>query len=451
VGIPLKDQRRRIRRRSYANYKPPSPNRGPRNDPFRIVVYIVLIAAGVWAYRNQETVSGWLFEGESLSERRQAATVADSVERPDAQTAEDDAPASNLEAQAEEAYQDGNLPQAIDLYRQAAEANPNNVNNHVQVARLLIYEAGLMTSDNSAAALDEALEAANDAVLVDPYDPAGYAIMGKVYDWQGRPDQASSTILQALDIDEDYALAHSYLAEAFVDLDRWDQAQESIEKALALQPDNVDIRRDYGYVLENLGDYAAAATQYEAALRIHPRLPYLRVALARVYRELGDYDTALNHLFEAQSAAPSNPMVAFEIGRTYETYIGDTNEALSYYERVVDLDESFGGAWQRMGSLRYFNGHYGDAIIAFEQAIALDSMPDDLLYQVGLAYAQEGRCETAQTYLDEAQAAAGENELIAEAIQSGYDICSAPTPLPSDLTGTPGLTGTPEAEATAEP
>jgi tetratricopeptide (TPR) repeat protein len=446
VGIPLKEQRRRIRRRSYANYKPPSPNRGPRNDLFRIVVYLVLIAAGVWAYRNQETVRTWLFEGTSPAEGRPAVSaVADSTERTAAQVADGDTPPSILEEQAEAAYQEGNLPEAVDLYRQAAEADPNNVNNHVQVARLLIYEAGLMTSDDSTAALDEALEAANDAVLVDPYDPAGYAIMGKVYDWQGRPDQASSTILQALDIDEDYALAHSYLAEAFVDLDRWEQAQQSIEQALSLEPNNVDIRRDYGYVLENLGDYAAAATQYEAALSLHPRLPYLHVALARVYRELDDYESALDHLFEAQAAAPSNAVIAFEIGRTYETYIGDTDEALSYYERVVDLDDSFGNAWQRMGSLRYFAGHYADAIVAFEQALALDSLPDELLYQVGLAYAQEGRCDTAQTYLDEAQAAAGENELILEAIQSGYDICSAPTPLPFDLTGTP------EVEPTATP
>lgn len=450
MGIPLKDRRRRIRRRSYANYKPPSPNRGPRNDPFRIVVYLVLIAAGVWAYLNQDTVSAWLYEGAPVTEGRPAASAADSAARTAARE-EGDTTASDFEVQAEAAYLEGNLPEAIDLYRQAAEADPNNVNNHVQVARLLIYEAGLMTGEESAATLEEALEAANEAVLVDPYDPAGYAIMGKVYDWQGRPDQASSTILQALDIDENYALAHSYLAEAFVDLDRWEQAQVSIEQALSLQPDHVDIRRDYGYVLENLGDYAAAATQYEAALRLHPRLPYLHVALARVHRELDNYETALDELFEAQAVSPSNPMIALEIGRTYETYIGDTTEALSYYERVVDLDESYGSAWQRMGSLRYFNGHYGDAIVAFEQAIALDALPDDLLYQVGLSYAQEGRCETAQTYLDRAQAVAGENEIVLEAIQSGYEICSAPTPSPGDLTGTPGLTGTPEVEATAEP
>lgn len=450
MGIPLKDRRRRIRRRSYANYKPPSPNRGPRNDPFRIVVYLVLIAAGVWAYLNQDTVSAWLYEGAPVTEGRPAASAADSAARTAARE-EGDTTASDFEVQAEAAYLEGNLPESIDLYRQAAEADPNNVNNHVQVARLLIYEAGLMTGEESAATLEEALEAANEAVLVDPYDPAGYAIMGKVYDWQGRPDQASSTILQALDIDENYALAHSYLAEAFVDLDRWEQAQVSIEQALSLQPDHVDIRRDYGYVLENLGDYAAAATQYEAALRLHPRLPYLHVALARVHRELDNYETALDELFEAQAVSPSNPMIALEIGRTYETYIGDTTEALSYYERVVDLDESYGSAWQRMGSLRYFNGHYGDAIVAFEQAIALDALPDDLLYQVGLSYAQEGRCETAQTYLDRAQAAAGENEIVLEAIQSGYEICSAPTPSPGDLTGTPGLTGTPEVEATAEP
>ncbi len=449
MGISLKNQRRRSRRRSYASYQPPSRPRGARNDPFRIVFYLVAIGVGIWVYLNQDTVREELF-GDGEGGQPRAASVNGPAEdgRPGD---EGSVEAADIAAQAEEAYLAGEMTRAIDLYRQAAEASPDRADYYVQVARLLVYESAMQVGEQREQRLQEALEAANNAVLIDPFDPAGYAIMGKVYDWQGRADQASSTILQALDIDKDYALAHSYLAEALVDLQRWDQAQESIDRALALQPDNLDIRRDYGYILENLGDYDGAATQYETALRLHPRMPYLHMALGRLYRELGRYTDALDRFFEAQLISPSNALIVFEIGRTYETYIGDAEAAMEYYQRATDLDANFGAPWVRMATLRYFQGRYPDAVVAFERALALDAVPDAMIYQIGLSYAYEGRCDAAVRYLDEAQQLSEGDERILDAVQTGYEVCSQPTPNPEDLqlTGTPE--GEEESEATAEP
>ncbi len=441
MGIPLRDKRRRGRRRSYADYRPPNRESGPRNDPFRIIFYLVLIAGGIWVYFNRDMVRAEIFEG------GEGGISPVSVAAPRSAPAADVTPAADLSALAEQAYQEGQLTQAVDYYYQAAQAAPEQVDNYVQIARLLVFESAVQYGDRRLEMLDEALQAANNAILADPFDPAGYAIMGKVYDWQGRPDQASSTILQALDIDPEYALAHSYLAEALVDLQRWDQAQESIDRALALQPDHVDIRRDYGYILETLGDYSAAATQYETALRLHPKLSYLHMALGRIYRELGRYDDALDRFFEAQLISPTNALIVYEIGRTYEIYIGDPNSAMEYYQRSTDLDASYGSPWLRMGTLRYFEGRYADAIVAFERALALDAVSPDLYFQIGLAYAYEGRCDTALTYLEQAQSQAPEDERIQDAVQTGFEVCSQPTPVPVDVLGTP----TPGGESSGAP
>ena len=441
MGISLRDKRRRGRRRSYADYRPPNREGGPRNDPFRVIFYLVLIAGGIWVYFNRDMVQAEIFEGS------ETGISPVSVVAPRFTPVADATPVADLIALAEQAYQEGQLAQAVDYYRQAAEAAPEQVDNYVQIARLLVFESAAQYGDRRLETLDEALQAANNAILADPFDPAGYAIMGKVYDWQGRPDQASSTILQALDIDPDYALAHSYLAEALVDLQRWDQAQESIDRALALQPDHVDIRRDYGYILETLGDYSAAATQYETALRLHPKLAYLHIALGRISRELGRYDDSLDRFFEAQLISPANALIAYEIGRTYEVYIGDPNAAMEYYQRSADLDASYGSPWLRMGTLRYFEGRYADAIVAFERALALDAASPDLYFQIGLAYAYEGRCDTALTYLEQAQSQAPEDERIQDAVQIGFEVCSQPTPVPVDVLGTP----TPEGEPSGAP
>lgn len=445
MSISLKDRRRKFRRRSYAKYKPPRGNNGgPRNDPFRILFYLILIGGGIWVYLHQDQVRAQLFAPAGGEEVAQGS--ADGTPGTATTTTPGSADATDLEIQADQAYREGHLMEAVDLYQQAAEANPENVNNYVQVARLLVYQAAVSPPDLSGDLLDQALEAANTAVLVDPFSPAGYAVLGKVYDWQGRPDQASSTLLQALDIDENYGLAHSYMAEAQIDLGRWEQAGASIDQALSLAGDNVDVRRDYGYILEMQGDYAGAMTQYEAAVQLHPRLAYLRLVLARVNRQLGNNEQALNQLFEAQNSDPTNALLAYELGRTYESFVGDAETALEYYQRAVELDENYGSPYLRIGALLYFQGNYQEAIDAFEQAIALDTEQTHMYYQLGLSYVNLGRCDEATPYLEQAQATAEGDEAVLEAVTAGFETCSLPTLSPEDL----ALTQTPVPDETEE-
>ena len=428
MGIPLRKGRRR--RRSYADYRPPRYRQGPRNDPFRILFYLLLIAGAIWVYFNREAVRAYLAvqtpQAEPASVSAQVGTPAPDINEVLAQTV----------AQAEQAYQEGRLAQAVDLYRKAAEMNPANVGYHVQIARLLLFNSAMQYGEQRRATLSEAEAAANDAITADPFHPAGYAILGKVYDWQNRPDQALSTIRQALDYDPNYAVGIAYYAEALVDLDRWDEATETIEQALALAPNDVDVRRDYAYILERLGDYASAATQYETALRLHPNLPYLHMALGRTYRELGRYTEAQDQFFAAQLIEPSNALIAFELGRTYESYVGDPATALQYYQRAVELDEAFTNAWLRVGALHFYAQNYAEAIAAYERALGLGATNNEVHYQLGFAYAQQGACAEAIPHLREAQAAAQDNQRVLDIIAQGYEACSQIMPTPAPVTPT---------------
>lgn len=438
MGIPIKKGRGR-RRRSYADYRPLGRRQGPRNDPFRIIFYLLLIAGAIWVYFNQDTVRAQL-----LGEPAQTAAVSGSP-RPSGVSPQQQAGQQLVEiiASAEQAYQQGRLLQAVDFYQQASELDPGNVQYYTEAARLLVFQSAMQYGQQRRDTLQQAVDFANSAITADPFNAAGYIILGKVYDWQDRPDQALSTILQGLEYDPDSAVGLSYYAEALVDLDRWDEATETIEKALTIAPDNVDVRRDYGYIMERLGDYAAAATQYEMALRLQPNLPYLHMALGRTYRELGRFTEAQDQFFAAQLIEPANALITFELARTYETYIGDLSTALDYYERTTEMDEGYAAAWVRIGTLHFFQENYSDAIIAFERALALEASSTDLYYQLGLSYANQGRCDSAVRYLQEAQTRAQGDQRILDAVALGYEICSQPTPVPVDVIGTPAVTPAP--------
>lgn len=412
MSIPIGRGRRP--RRSYADYKPPNRKTGPRSDPFRIVFYLVAIAAVVWVWRNPRQVMDLV--GSQIPQNINAPAIAGGATTPTPEPGQ-------FAVQAEQAYQEGRLSDAIELYRQAADYAPNNVDYPFQTARLLVFQSAMQYGDRRKDTLVEALAAAEKTILADPERPEGYAITGKVMDWQGRVDEAASQISRALGIDKNYALGYSYQAEVLIDQTRWDQAQESIDKALELDPNNVDVRRDYGYVLENMGDYAGAATQYETAVQIHPKLSYLRMALGRTYRTNGRYQEALDQFFTVSTIEPTNALIPFEIGRTYETYIGDPNSAIQQYDHAIELDQDFASPWMRVGTLRYVQGSYVQAIPALARALELGIETVDVYYQLGLSYANEGQCRDAVTHLQKAQNLAEGDQRILDAIQTGFEIC----------------------------
>jgi tetratricopeptide (TPR) repeat protein len=421
LSIPIGKGRRY--RRSYANYKPPSRKTGPGNDPFRIILYLLGIAGCIWVIRNPMIAR-------QQAERFWAEQVPQGTPAPDAASTSPTAQVSlsQLGTQADEAYREGHLDEAIKLYQQAADAEPNNVDYHLQVARLLLFQSALEYGSRRDDTLKAALEAADKTILANPERPEGYAIEGKILDWNGQTDQAATQILRALEADKNYAVGHAYLAEVLVDQTRWDQAQQSIDTALALDPNNVDIRRDYGYVLETLGDYAGAATQYETVLQLQPNLSYVKMALGRDYRVIGRAQEALDLFFSVSTLEPNNALIHYEIGRTYETYIGDPTSALQAYDQAIQIDENYASPWMRTGTLYYVQGSYAQAIPAFEHALALGTQTVDLYYQLGLSYANEGQCKEAVPNLQKAQEMAEGDERILDAVQAGYEMCQQ-TPL----------------------
>lgn len=443
MGIPIGGGRKR--RRSYADYRPPSRHPRPRSDPFRVVFYLVLIGVVLWVYLNQESVKRQVGQrvaeiGSAVSESGGSGGSSGGGQGPIIvfPTATPRQSAEDLAAQGETAYHEGRMIDAIDFYRQAADLAPNNVEYHTQVARLLLFQSALEYGDQRDETLTQALDAANGAILADPFRPEGYAILGKVYDWQGDYERALSELQRALELNEDYAPAHSYMAEALVDLDRWEKALAEAQLAVNLAPDHADVRRDYAYVLESLGDYYNATTQYETAAQIHPNLPYLLMALGRNYRQIGRYQEAFDRFFAVETLDPGNAIIPFEIGFTYESFVGDVNSALEYYQRAVELDEQYPFPWARIGSIRYVQGSYEQAIPAFERALDLGLENLTIYYQLGRSYAFTDQCDEAVPYLMEALQRAEGDESLVEAIEEGLELCPeqvqrlTPVPTPTD-------------------
>jgi tetratricopeptide (TPR) repeat protein len=103
--------------------------------------------------------------------------------------------------EADSFFQSGRLDQAAASYRLAIEANPQDPDLYVALARVLVF----------AGKADEAETEARNALLINPDLPAAHAVLGWALDFQG-PDhlieaEARSRLLAS---DPDFALAHAF-------------------------------------------------------------------------------------------------------------------------------------------------------------------------------------------------------------------------------------------------
>lgn len=348
-----------------------------RRFPFLfIILYLLVLGAALYVLLNMERV-----QPKVLAALGPSPTPTTSAE--------------TYVAQAEAAREAGELAEAAGHYREAAVLLPENLG----VLTDLSHTLTLIDTDES---LDEALDVAEQIILLAPEDPRGYAMKARALNWKGEADQSAIEALRAIELDPTYVLGHAYLAEAYTDLGQLGQAREQAEMAIELDPFNVDARRNYAYVLEFYGDYGGAIAQYEQAIQIDPNLLDLWYGLARNYRGAGASDPtgeSYRKSFETYQQiimrTPDDPRPYVELGRTYFE-VGEHESAQANLERAVALvcedcplhtyeeleamdftiptdelpDEIYVPAWRRLGMVYHTRRNFEDAIATFEELIA---------------------------------------------------------------------------------
>ncbi len=189
------------------------------------------------------------------------------------------------------------------------------------------------------ASLELALEHARRAVLLDDGLAKAHMVLGDVFCWMKRPEQAVIEGRRAIALDPSYAEGHMALAYYLVTSGQAEAAVEEAQKALRFNP--VHAHQIYYSVL---GQSHYMTKQYEAAMEAgeqgvsrDPNARGLRLWLVATYAQLGQMDNARPHAKELLRLWPKFSMK--EWART-APYI-DPNERRRYVDglRKAGLQE----------------------------------------------------------------------------------------------------------------
>jgi len=257
------------------------------------------------------------------------------------------------------------------------------------------------------AAAHQSLTAARSA------NPEAYMtyLEGRYY-WNQRSvaslERAIVHLSQATELDPNFALAYSGLADAYCSLgvigdvapgEVFPKARVAAEKALGLDASLAEAHTSLAYVKFSYDwDWNAAEAEFQRAIELNPNYAIAHHWYGQFLRLMGREEDSIREGQKAQDLDPRSLIINVEAGLPYY-YSRRYDEALSHFRKALELDPNFALAHNDIGWVLEAEGKYPEAIQEFERAVQISDVAA-LWSSLGHAYGMAGRRRDARKVLE---------------------------------------------------
>ena len=204
---------------------------------------------------------------------------------------------------------------------------------------------------------------------------------------------------QAIDKDQNYAMAYSGLADSYALLTAYSgepprqlmpKAKEAALKALALDDKLAEAHASLGQITAYYDyDFATAERQYRRAIELNPNY-------ATAHQWLAEHLAATKRLDESQMeirrALELDPMSVI-MNRIYADILMDArrfDEAIQQYHKTLDLDPNFPTARFFLGRAYEAKGMYDQAVEEYSKASLMGNVPPEAVQAMRDVYGKFG-------------------------------------------------------------
>ena len=282
-----------------------------------------LIAAGLIAVLSAGGLAAWRFGGRAAPPAMTPA-AAEPVD-----TFEMTRAAAGLLGRLD---RDGNADRAIVQLERVLAEDPQSALAHAHLSSAYLRKQQ-MTPDPQWMKL--ARDNAQRAIELNGDLAAGHSAMGFVHLQAAEAAEAAAAFQRAVDQDPMNPLPHLGMALNFVAQSQDTAAEAAFEKAIAVAPLEWRAHSEYAQYHFRRARYTDAVTHWEAALK----------------------------------ATPDNVVVLRSLGGAY-FYVDRPDDAASTLQRALEVRPA-PGIYTNLGTIRFFQGRYADAVAAFEKAVEL--------------------------------------------------------------------------------
>jgi len=147
------------------------------------------------------------------------------------------------------------------------------------------------------------------AVSLDPKLPMAHYLLGELYLYQSKMDQAISHFEQEMAINPGFPNVYYKLADAYTRVQKFDEAERLLQRSLWLDASSTGPYILLGKVLQKKGEPELAVRALQRAISMDPGNPMPHQLLGQVYRTLGQSADAERELKQADELTrkPAKP------------------------------------------------------------------------------------------------------------------------------------------------
>ena len=147
------------------------------------------------------------------------------------------------------------------------------------------------------------------AVSLDPHLPMAHYLLGELYLYQSKIDQAITHLEQEIAINPGYANGYYKLADAYARVQKFDDAERLLQRSIWLDATSTGPYILLGKVLQKKNEPELAARALQRAIAMEPGNPVPHQLLGQAYRSLGQTADAERELKQAEELTrnPSKP------------------------------------------------------------------------------------------------------------------------------------------------
>ena len=217
---------------------------------------------------------------------------------------------------------------------------------------------------------------------------------------------------KAIDLDPNYALAYTGLADSYNVLPIWTpietkdaypKAKSAALKALEIDETLAEAHTSLAYALYRYDwDWPAAEREFKRAIELKPNYAIAHQWYSFYLSAMGRVEEAIAEIKRAQDLEPLSLFINSDVGwALYRARQYD--QAIAQLRKTIEIDPTFGYSHYNLGLVYEKKGMYDAAIDEMRKAVDLSNGPQIILGSLGHSYAVAGKRAEALDVLDQLQ------------------------------------------------
>ena len=166
----------------------------------------------------------------------------------------------------------------------------------------------------------------------------------------GKLKEAELSTRKAIELNPNFADAHSNLGNILKDLGKLKEAELSTRKAIELNPNFAEVHSNLGNILKDIGNLKEAELSYRKAIELNPDLAEVHSNLGNTLRDLGKSQDAEISLRKAIELNPDLAEAHSNLGNTLRD-LGKSQDAEISLRKAIELNPDFGDAHSNLGNI----------------------------------------------------------------------------------------------------